>query len=1841
MAHTAQALLFVAASVSNGGRPGFAVPAFDFFRGAGYAVSDAPFAGSLPAVSDTGRGDYAAVATAAPLAQAGGLAAHWEFDEGAAATASDSTGGGNAGALVGAAWFPGKVGPGALTFDGTDDRVSIAGTPGLSAVANNFTLAFWAKPESAHQIDAQSASGYAGTSGQRYAVWPRVGDGAWGAGHAGAGVSVGTNGVSVYEHANGYMPATLVHQAALSGWTHVAVVYENRQPRLYLNGTLVRTGLTSPKNYVHAQTTDLGGQIYGHFDGALDDVRVYDRVLSADELGSLLSLARTNVALSANGGAAAVSSVYDSTRRASSVINGERTGRGGGDPAVGNWWTDGTQNSYPDWAEVTFAGDETIDEVDIYSLQDNYQTPQEPTEGMAAAVYGLIDFEVQYWTGSAWATVPGGAVTGNTKVWRRLTFAPLTTRKLRVLVTAARGSGHSRVVEVEAWRAVGQSPQAFVTGMTLGPQRADAPGWTGMKITTAGRPLSVSSLGRICVAGSTGSRDLRLVRASDNATVAAAAVSLAGCAGGRFVYAPLASPVTLDAYADYLVVSNETGGVYFYNYAGTALTTTTAASVRHGVYTTNGGLTWGPAGAAGNGYVPLNFQYTTAPLKPGTGLAGHYFDNADLTGRKLTRTDAKVDFSWNLSAPAPGMGVEEFSVRWAGTVVPRYSETYTFHTTTDDGVRLWVDGRLVIDRWQDQGTTEWSGQVALVAGREYDIRMEFYDRWHGAAAKLSWSSPSQPKEVVPQARLYPCWKTAGQSVGAFYRGALGRPPTPAELQTWAARLDSAPDFAALEGETRSLGATLFGSAEYAARNRTAREFVYDLYWAYLQRGPDQGGWDYWTSRVGPDGQAGVREALAGARELAEKARRLCGAAPSNASGGAWGSDFAAARVEPLNRTGATDAYSRNFNWGLPLLSLPGRAGLDLGLSLSYNSLVWTKEGGDIAFDADRGFPGPGFRLGFPTVQPRFYNPRIQRAGQPARYSYLLITPSGGRVELRQVGASNVYESADSSYLQLTDEGGTLLLRSADGTRLRFAPAAGEYKCVEVKDRHGNYLTADYDYDGQLANVVDTLGRAVTFNYDAYRNLVSISQPWRRADGSGSDPHLYATFRYRDITLQPSFSNLSVVGAAPGSVVSVVERVGLDDGSHYKFEYTAWGQVWRITHYAADSVTATGAPDDRHPLSSVEYNVPGARNAAAAAQSDCPRFTERRVWAENWNGDVGDWAEKWGGGSAGETIADDEQAVTTYSAWAAGLASCQVTLPDRTTVVKETYGAGWAEGLTTQSEVYALSSAGAALPATPKKKTVTEWEQDDETRGFDENPRVAETNVYDDAGNRRRTRVEYLTAADSPFRLPKKVYEYKADAATVWRRSEVDYLGPSITAAGAYAQKRLVGLVKERRLYGLDPYTGAEKLLSKATYAYDEGGEHLVSPRDSAGSPVNPVRHDPAYGTAYTTRGLVTGVRRWDADAPADQTKSVESRAGYDTCGSVVFTADASGHKSTADYADRFSDGVNRNAFAYPTAAADPEQSALAQPKKALTTYDFDRGLVTKTKDLKDSERTFTYDAANRLKEATVVFNGAKVRYEYPASMTYVHAYSKAEADKAEGHSWSVLDGAGRVIGTASDHPDPVRTQVRYSGRETFYDVMGRAFKQSNPAEIDGTWLPQGDDAAGWRYATQTFDWQGRPLRVTNADGATYREFSYGGCGCAGGQTVLARDEVGRRRKVSYDVLGRVAKTQDLTAQAKNLPLSSAADGGDVYRTTSNLYNGRDQAVETLAHAGAAAPTDQTKIQKTTLAYDGHGRLKSRHLPRQGAGKATTFEYHADDTLWKVTDARGSLATHAYDKRHLL
>ena len=152
---------------------------------------------------------------------------------------------------------------------------------------------------------------------------------------------------------------------------------------------------------------------------------------------------------------------------------------------------------------------------------------------------------------------------------------------------------------------------------------------------------------------------------------------------------------------------------------------------------------------------------TVCPAKPadgtGTGLKGEYYATQDLTGTVgLTRTDPTVDVDWGAASPGGTIPIDHFSVRWSGQIQPRYTDLYSFITRSDDGSRVIIDGKTVVDAFVDQsGQLNNTGSIDLAANQKYSIKVEFYDNAGGALVHMWWESSCQMNEIVPMTQLYP------------------------------------------------------------------------------------------------------------------------------------------------------------------------------------------------------------------------------------------------------------------------------------------------------------------------------------------------------------------------------------------------------------------------------------------------------------------------------------------------------------------------------------------------------------------------------------------------------------------------------------------------------------------------------------------------------------------------------------------------------------------------------------------------------------------------------------------------------------------------------------------------------------------------------------------------------------------------------------------------------------------------------------------------------------------------------------------------------------------------------
>lgn len=136
----------------------------------------------------------------------------------------------------------------------------------------------------------------------------------------------------------------------------------------------------------------------------------------------------------------------------------------------------------------------------------------------------------------------------------------------------------------------------------------------------------------------------------------------------------------------------------------------------------------------------------------GDGLYGNYYIGQNFETWKLGKVVPTVNFNWTTSTT---VGNWNTSVKWAGYIRPRYTEEYTIYTEASDGVELYLDGKLIIDDWVFHSKTEKSAKVVLEADKYYYIELLYYNAGDTEAnVKLSWSSESQVKEIIPQARLY-------------------------------------------------------------------------------------------------------------------------------------------------------------------------------------------------------------------------------------------------------------------------------------------------------------------------------------------------------------------------------------------------------------------------------------------------------------------------------------------------------------------------------------------------------------------------------------------------------------------------------------------------------------------------------------------------------------------------------------------------------------------------------------------------------------------------------------------------------------------------------------------------------------------------------------------------------------------------------------------------------------------------------------------------------------------------------------------------------------------------------
>lgn len=150
-----------------------------------------------------------------------------------------------------------------------------------------------------------------------------------------------------------------------------------------------------------------------------------------------------------------------------------------------------------------------------------------------------------------------------------------------------------------------------------------------------------------------------------------------------------------------------------------------------------------------NSFKPLNalvwiaLCFNAAVATAQQGLLGEYYNGTNFDQKVLTRVDSRIHFSWFDQSPAPGVRQSEYSIRWTGQLTPPKSGTYKFSAKVDDGIRLWVGNRKIIDAWQPNDWGEFEGNIDLTANQSYPLKVEFYNGIREGEIQLYWVVPGE------------------------------------------------------------------------------------------------------------------------------------------------------------------------------------------------------------------------------------------------------------------------------------------------------------------------------------------------------------------------------------------------------------------------------------------------------------------------------------------------------------------------------------------------------------------------------------------------------------------------------------------------------------------------------------------------------------------------------------------------------------------------------------------------------------------------------------------------------------------------------------------------------------------------------------------------------------------------------------------------------------------------------------------------------------------------------------------------------------------------------------------
>jgi RHS repeat-associated protein len=823
--------------------------------------------------------------------------------------------------------------------------------------------------------------------------------------------------------------------------------------------------------------------------------------------------------------------------------------------------------------------------------------------------------------------------------------------------------------------------------------------------------------------------------------------------------------------------------------------------------------------------------------------------------------------------------------------------------------------------------------------------------------------------------------------------------------------------------------------------------------------------------------------------------------------------------------------SQSYTYAVNLFSLPGRNGLDLNLTLFYNSLLWE-------FNSDNntmvygGFdnPAPGFRLDYGLLE---FATDLSLG--------ILTEPNGGKHLFVPTAVANQFTTIDSSYILVqypATAGNPVIVTYRNGLRLYYqlfdTTYQYQYRPYQIEDTNGNIIAIAYLNNNALSisTITDTVGRVISFKYDSTGTMLqSVAQ-------LGSNGQVFRQYSFawvnKPINFNFTLKATAGLGIPPGFLTSgqssenLLAGVTRPDGTSVVFDYVKdlngvnpdnpdWGIVKSI-----QEKSSAGTP--RYTTS---YLLPAA---SAGSLTSNPTYTQQIV---NDGVNTGTW---------------NFQATKNANGLVTCFASEDPLGRVQTTVFSSSGGA--LDGLPSQ-QILSSVAPGTALSGCPTSPAQT-WRTDNlswvtDTDGS--NARLASvTNILEDGSTQSQVKFNKYDSFGQVTDLLQ--YDFGANQpGPLLREVLVSYasLGNNIATRPSDIQ------VKD----------GSGTLQSHRVFTYDANG----SVTDVAS---NPTEHDAAFSASYSgSRGNLTSILEY-ADA-VHGTGGVTTTLTYDSTGNILSSQRGSGPKT-------------QRSFSAATQFAYPDSVSVGPASGQLTTnfvYDLDRGVASTVTDPNGQKTTFSRDADSRLTSA-----------QTPDGLTASNSYDDAAASPSVTTSNTAnsliskvtLDGRGRTLSS-----QVLNGTAGVSTTALSYNILGQLLQKSNPYGPTDTVLntAYSYDALG-RAVSVTPPALGTSTQnayQTQYAAGTFNDFS---ANTRSGQIVTTTDPAGKQRKQYTDALGRLVRvdepgqsggsagTGSISISGTEQSASVPNGGGATAATGSVSFSGTERSTPVLTHTATKA-----------------------------------------------------------------